>query len=89
MQKFALLLNMENIVIKFTHMLCKHFIKLILQEHVFSLTGSGRGLEAGAMSRDPELQKPMKKRRRRDYLSPSEEDSEPEHMVRLNSLTIK
>ncbi|XP_047016353.1 lethal(3)malignant brain tumor-like protein 1 isoform X1 [Ictalurus punctatus] len=45
-----------------------------------SLTGSERGLEAGVMSRDPELLKPMKKRRRRDYLSPSEEDSEPEPM---------
>lgn len=51
--------------------------------HISSLTGSERGLEAGVMSRDPELLKPMKKRRRRDYLSPSEEDSEPEPMVRL------
>ncbi|KAI5095460.1 lethal(3)malignant brain tumor-like protein 1 isoform X1 [Silurus meridionalis] len=38
------------------------------------------GLEAGLMSRDPDLLKPMKKRRRRDYLSPSEEDSDPETM---------
>ncbi|XP_060749814.1 lethal(3)malignant brain tumor-like protein 1 isoform X2 [Tachysurus vachellii] len=47
-----------------------------------NLTGSERCLEAGVMSYDPELLKPMKKRRRRDYLSPSEEDSEPEPMER-------
>lgn len=59
------------------------FINVVIQWlHVSSLTGSERGLESAAMSRDSELLKPMKKRKRRDYLSPSEEDSEPEPMVR-------
>lgn len=32
-------------------------------------------------SLDPELLKPMKKRKRKDYLSPSEEESELDGMV--------
>lgn len=36
------------------------------------------------MTLDPELLKPMKKRKRRDYLSPSEEESEMETMVGLS-----
>uniref|UniRef100_A0A3B1JMC9 Lethal(3)malignant brain tumor-like protein 1 n=1 Tax=Astyanax mexicanus TaxID=7994 RepID=A0A3B1JMC9_ASTMX len=36
--------------------------------------------EVQVTSRGPELLKPMKKKRRRDYLSPSEEDSETEAM---------
>ncbi|XP_035378264.1 lethal(3)malignant brain tumor-like protein 1 isoform X2 [Electrophorus electricus] len=46
-------------------------------------TGIEKVPEAHVTSRDPELLKPMKKRRRRDYLSPSEEDSEAETMIHL------
>ncbi|XP_076874931.1 lethal(3)malignant brain tumor-like protein 1 isoform X2 [Brachyhypopomus gauderio] len=46
-------------------------------------TGIDRVPETQVTSRDPELLKPMKKRRRRDYLSPSEEDSEAETMIHL------
>ncbi|KAL2103761.1 hypothetical protein ACEWY4_000629 [Coilia grayii] len=42
---------------------------------------SGERLPGGrVMALDPELLKPMKKRKRRDYLSPSEEESEMETM---------
>lgn len=43
---------------------------------------SGERIPGGrVMTLDPELLKPMKKRKRRDYLSPSEEESEMETMV--------
>ncbi|XP_066527239.1 lethal(3)malignant brain tumor-like protein 1 isoform X2 [Hoplias malabaricus] len=43
-------------------------------------TGIERGQEGQMADRVPDLMKPMKKKRRRDYLSPSEEDSDAETM---------
>ncbi|XP_030623643.1 lethal(3)malignant brain tumor-like protein 1 [Chanos chanos] len=43
-------------------------------------TGVEKPLGGQVSSRDPELLKPMKKRKRRDYLSPSEEESDTEAM---------
>lgn len=51
---------------------------------LFARQTSGEKIPGGrVMTLDPELLKPMKKRKRRDYLSPSEEESEMETMVRL------
>ncbi|XP_062871426.1 lethal(3)malignant brain tumor-like protein 1 [Trichomycterus rosablanca] len=44
----------------------------------YNFPGTDRPLDPAELSPDRETLKPMKKRRRKDYLSPSEEDSEPE-----------
>ena len=47
-----------------------------------SRVGGAEKIPGGRVaSLDPELLKPMKKRKRKDYLSPSEEESELDGMV--------